>query len=1108
MSIDCKICGKSFDSTKYLKHHITRTHGKFQIICSYCLKHFSRKDNLLQHTKNVHQKLKTKSLTLPLIKKKCPFCNEDMVGNSDVYFFQHLSACIFNPINKQKHHSPFLCNYCHKVFKNQRNLILHKSRFHNVEFLEDIYEKDIIIENVNKYKDELIRGEIDPDLLYNISDTDKVWSKNFNAMSYRSLFTLTPLAMQLSGIGLLLECVTLVLKALLSLTKMQENIFAIQISLDNPLLLETPISSALQLVERFSLNALLTQLENVMYSKKTLGISSPLILEVKIVYDSQNFSGKGLGGNLSAKRSKKISEYLSNRHGLVDVSRYQLKHLEMKNACGLLCIIFKLFIKSKRTDSWITHTLSHQVYGKLKQLYSRCSMTFGTEVGSEDFVTIDTVLRKYYNYQLAVYDVLNLKHIAPIFILRPHLPPNRRIILFFHAKHFFLVNSIQFLHGIAPICTLCGFLKFKQHKCHMKEWVCFFCKSSNCNSRIERVPNLLCHICNNYFAGKVCFELHKPKICKEYQRCTYCFKNFKTKDLNPNFHKCEKFFCKNCWSEKTSKNHQCFIQSNVIKSPPEGTKMFFADFETEKAPGSNIHKVSLAIIFKTCVDCINLFDQEYFLCCGKRESVFYGNDALKNFNDYLFFTPSHKNSVCFFHYGSKFDSLFIIKDLNARGHTPRILSKGRKILLIEAGYTVKIKDSYCFLSTALANFPKLFDTAEPQKTFFPHKLAIGAECFDLEEIDLPLPKEYGFTVFDSERAEEFIKWYRHRLSINPRFKFKEEYISYCRSDVSILHQAMSKFREQMLKITGLDPLYCSITLAQFVGICYRNCFLKSDFKIPKISDSTTTYGFLRQKQSKIAIIWMDFLATINNISIKHAGNSNNEMRIGKYRVDGFSNNKTVYEFLGCVFHACFRCHKFRFHLAHPFCSGLRYRDVYAKTLIRLKNIENSGFRVIRIWECQFNKLLKSNPILKKFKTDETNYLHLEYPIKSIREGYYGGRVNPCGLWCKLSPEDIKMGYKIYYYDINNLYGFQMKINKFPCGVPEMIAAKDISKPISEYFGLIKAKILPPQDLFFGILPYRHPVLGILMFPLCKACCLRLDQNKVIFTFILFKFHHF
>jgi len=297
MSIDCEICGKSFYTTQYLRKHVTRTHGKLRIICSYCLKRFSRKDNLLKHTKKFHQKLITESLVLPLIKKKCPFCNEDMVGNSDVYFLQHLSVCIFNPANKQKLQK-FVCYLCQKVFKNHGNLILHKSRFHNVEFLEDIYEtneKNLIRENVNKYKDELIRGEIDPDLLYNISDTDKVWSKNFNAMSYRSLFTLTPLAMQLSAIGLLLECVALVLKALLANIKMEENIFAIQVSLDNPLLLETPISSALQLVERFSLNGLLTQLENVMYSKKTLGISSPLILEVKAVYDSRKISGAGSG---------------------------------------------------------------------------------------------------------------------------------------------------------------------------------------------------------------------------------------------------------------------------------------------------------------------------------------------------------------------------------------------------------------------------------------------------------------------------------------------------------------------------------------------------------------------------------------------------------------------------------------------------------------------------------------------------------------------------------------------------------------------------------------------------------------------------------------------
>jgi len=99
------------------------------------------------------------------------------------------------------------------------------------------------------------------------------------------LFVMTPLAKNLAGIGLVLEIVTTVLRSLLEKAKIKNNIFAIQVSLDSPSILKTPISSPLQLVEKFSLNALLTQLENVIYSKKTLGISEPIIFEVKVVYN-------------------------------------------------------------------------------------------------------------------------------------------------------------------------------------------------------------------------------------------------------------------------------------------------------------------------------------------------------------------------------------------------------------------------------------------------------------------------------------------------------------------------------------------------------------------------------------------------------------------------------------------------------------------------------------------------------------------------------------------------------------------------------------------------------------------------------------------------------
>ena len=51
------------------------------------------------------------------------------------------------------------------------------------------------------------------------------------------------------------------------------------------------------------------------------------------------------------------------------------------------------------------------------------------------------------------------------------------------------------------------------------------------------------------------------------------------------------------------------------------------------------------------------------------------------------------------------------------------------------------------------------------------------------------------------------------------------------------------------------------------------------------------------------------------------------------------------------------------------------------------------------------------------------------------------------------------------------------------GHPEIIT-KDF-KPLDEYFGMAKVKVLPPRELYHPVLPYRSN--GKLKFPLCRSC---------------------
>ena len=96
-----------------------------------------------------------------------------------------------------------------------------------------------------------------------------------------------------------------------------------------------------------------------------------------------------------------------------------------------------------------------------------------------------------------------------------------------------------------------------------------------------------------------------------------------------------------------------------------------------------------------------------------------------------------------------------------------------------------------------------------------------------------------------------------------------------------------------------------------------------------------------------------------------------------------------------------------------------------------------------------------------------------------RDALFGGRTNACKLFAKV----IKPGDKILYYDACSLYPLVMKYCSYPVGHPTVIL-KDF-KNVSEYYGLIKCKVLPPRDLYHPLLPVR--VDKKLMFPLCYTC---------------------
>ncbi len=272
--------------------------------------------------------------------------------------------------------------------------------------------------------------------------------------------------------------------------------------------------------------------------------------------------------------------------------------------------------------------------------------------------------------------------------------------------------------------------------------------------------------------------------------------------------------------------------------------------------------------------------------------------------------------------------------------------------------------------------------------------------------------------------------------------------------------------------TKVDP-FCYCTIAAAVMAVYRSNYLKKDTIaiVPK-----NLYRDANKPYSKSSIEWLEFIAAQKHLTIPHACNGGEkailDMQLGKtYYVDGFcEETETVFEFYGRLYHACPMC--FDSRSDHPFYNERKMYDVYQETIKRGQRLQELGWQLKTIWEHDFRRLKE---------TDEMNYFLDTCDIVTDlepRDAFFGGRVNGFKLF-----RDAKEDETINFYDITSLYPAVQKFKKF--GLRHPVIIRENFQDISNYFGLIKCKVLAPPKLYHPVLPVRTK--GKLFFPLCKQC---------------------
>ena len=249
---------------------------------------------------------------------------------------------------------------------------------------------------------------------------------------------------------------------------------------------------------------------------------------------------------------------------------------------------------------------------------------------------------------------------------------------------------------------------------------------------------------------------------------------------------------------------------------------------------------------------------------------------------------------------------------------------------------------------------------------------------------------------------------------------------------------------------GIRPFLEEITIADECNKVWRGKYLPEN-QIAVISSKDSS----RRRFSMKAIRWIQSLAKEKGINIRHAKNGG-EVQIGKYSVDGFhQKSKTVYEFLGDLYHGCPVCYTDRNQI-NPF-NGMTMSEMYERTLKRLEDIKKMGYNVECIWEHKFDAKMKKDKEYKKVIKSLYPYCD---PIDP-REALSGGRCNAIKIAYDVEENSNK---EIKYIDICSLYPYVCKHKSYPVGQPKILTTENIDmNNIRQYEGIIKCKVFTSRS---------------------------------------------
>lgn len=655
---------------------------------------------------------------------------------------------------------------------------------------------------------------------------------------------------------------------------------------------------------------------------------------------------------------------------------------------------------------------------------------------------------------------------------------SHKLNLLFHNNHFNVITNLTAAFGCSYFCEACH-VPFDHKNRHRCQRTCPCCqKSPPC---MKTSSEIQCEQCNRWFRSTECFENHQQdgtagSICDTVMSCLNCLKTHK-RSRN---HICNEIFCKICRDHKPQ-DHKCYMQVDRKTPKLDETVFVFYDFETiqssQSSSDTKVHIPNLCVLQQVCDKCMDEDKLVFCKTCGYRQTVI-DQDIIPTFMRHIFdLRKKFKSIIAIAHNSQAFDCQFILKYIiEETDLEPRVIMRGNKILLMQLK-KVRFIDSLNYFPMSLAVLPKAFELSELKKGYFPHLFNIEENASYVGSI--PDVTYYSPDDMMDNVRKDFLQWYEANKT--KVFNMKKELVDYCISDVDILTKACLKFRQMFMKESNVCPFSEAVTLPAACNLLYRRNFLK-----PNTIGIIPPKGYRNiDNQSKIASMWLIWEEEKRGIIIQHSIRQR-EVSVNGLRVDGFFPDlNLVFEFYGCFFHghSCIGVEDRNQPLSKDPSDTLENR--FERTLRKADRLKNFGYTVIEKWECEFRDTLTENKELESHLRNHPVMIHS--PLEP-RDAFYGGRTGNTRSYYKVKEDE-----KIKYVDVCSLYPWVCKYGKFPIGHPEVYLFDECKNlDLQKIDGLVKCKVLPPQNLYHPVLPLK--MNDKLMFVLCNKCGLKMNQG--------------